>query len=294
VIWAPSFEGDAGGIIALHALCERLNGAGIPSAIWPTVQAPPMAMLNLPNPKAVAGYYLKRKAKTYSQGPFANPVATRRDVQDGIIVYPEIVAGNPLRAQRVVRWLLHKPGHHTGIVSYAAEDLFFVYHEHFADPSLAVDQTHRLTVTWVNQAYQDRGYGNRSGACLLLRKGRHRPLAHHHAAASPVDGLGHQEMAEVFNRTERLYSYDPYTLYNVYAAICGCVPVIIPEAGVSKEQWLPKPEDRYGLAYGEEDIAWAIATRELMLARFRRVREEEEDMLTAFVARCERRYGLPL
>jgi hypothetical protein len=234
----------------------------------------------------VAGWLLKGNYRKYNQGPFNNPVARRSNLHDAIVIYPEIVSGNPLRASKVVRWLLHRPGFHTGSFEHGPNDLFFVYHEHFADPRIAADQTHRLTVTWANPVYRERGGTERSGTCYLLRKGKGRPLLHDPDGSTLLDGMSHDEMAGAFNRTTRLYSYDPYTLYNVYAALCGCIPIVVPTPGMTKEAWLPRAEDRFGLAYGEEEIPWAIRTRDALLARFRRVEQEESEMLHSFIKRC--------
>jgi hypothetical protein len=289
VIWAPSFEETSGGNIALHALCERLNLAGVAAAIWPNPKPRPSRFFGLPSPKAMAGYVLRGAGRRFSQGPFANPVAGLRDLRDAIVVYPEVVAGNPLRAKKVARWLLHRPGFHTGKVDFGRDDLFFAYHEHFNPDS---DRTSaRLTVTWVNPVYRDLGGTERSGSCYLLRKGKDRPLVHDPASSVLIDDLSHEEKAEIFSRTTTLYSYDPYTLYNVYAAVCGCIPVVVPPPGLTKEEWLPKLEDRYGLAFGPDDVPWAMATRDKMLDRIGRAREEEEQMLQNFISECRRRFG---
>jgi hypothetical protein len=291
VIWAPSFDQASGGAIALHALCDRLRQAGYSAALWPTLKPAPRGNLRLPSLRSIVGYLIKRNFLKFDRGPFKSRIARLRDLKNAIVIYPEIVAGNPLMAKHVVRWFLHRPGFHNGKVDYGADDLFFFYHEHFNDPTLNSDLSNRLTITWVNDVYRDEGAKDRRGTCYLLRKGKGRRLQHDSGASTLIDGRGPEEISRIFNTTERLYSYDLYTFYNVYAAICGCIPVVVPEEGLSEEAWLPVEGDRYGLAYGEHRIPWAVSTRGALIERLRQVRAGEEDMIRTFAAKCRAHFG---
>jgi hypothetical protein len=223
----------------------------------------------------------------FNTGPFQNPVARPADLKHAVIVYPEIVSGNPLGGERVVRWLLHRPGHHTGEADYGSDDLFFHYQDGFQDPAFP---STRLTLAWINEAYRDLGLP-RAGSAYLVRKGKGRPIVHNLENSVCVDEMSHQERALAFNRAEYFYTYDLYTMYSRYAAICGCVPIIIPDETVSREQWIPAEEERYGLAYGLEDVPWARETRGKMFERMKREEKEEVLMLTRFVTMCRARFS---
>jgi hypothetical protein len=80
-------------------------------------------------------------------------------------------------------------------------------------------------------------------------------------------------------------------MYGLYAALCGAVPVVIPDPALSKGAWTPDERDRYGIAYGADDIGWAVATRDKLLARLGALREEQDDMLAGFVDECRRAFG---
>lgn len=287
VILAQSFDDRSGGTIALHLLCQRLTEAGETALIWP-LDRPRLQWWR--DPRRFLGwarYHITGQRRRFNHGPFATKLARARDLRDAVVLYPEVVPGNRLRARHVVRWLLHKPGFHTGKVGFGADDLLFHYQAAFNDPTLGTHADNLLTLTWLNDTYGDLGVGHRSGSAYLIKKGRGRPIVHDLTNSTLVDALGHAEKAAVFNRVERFYTYDPYTLYSRYAAICGCVPIIVPEPGVTREQWVPREEDRYGLAYGEEDIDWAIATRPLLIERIARERSEEDAMLRSFIAQCK-------
>jgi hypothetical protein len=290
IIFAYPFDETSGGAIALHLLCRRLNEIGETALLWDSARPSPGEGW-----RARAVYRRLRYALRNARRPFANafgcPMARAADLPGAILVYPEVVEGNPLGGAHVVRWLLHRPGFHTGQAVFGPDDLFFFYQEAFNDPRYNKDRCNRLTLTSVNEVYRCRNSGERSGSAYLLRKGKGRPLVHDPADAILVDALSHAEKAEVFNQVRILYSYDLYTLYSIYAALCGCISVVVPQPGLPKEKWIPDERDRYGMAYGEEEIDWAIATRDKLVARLASVEAEQEGMLRSFVVKCVAAFG---
>jgi hypothetical protein len=290
VVFAHPFDDRVGGIIALHLLCQRLGEAGEVAVLWPFDRPRFHLRSSLRRHLAWIRYHVTRRNRQFERGPFATQIAGFGDLHDAVIVYPEVTTGNPLGASNVVRWLLHKPGFHTGKVDFGANDLLFFYQEAFHDPALGSHASNLLMLTWWNNKYYDRGIAERSGSAYLIKKGLGRPLLHNLEDSVLVDNLTHEERADVFNRCMYFYTYDPYTLYSRYAAVCGCIPVIIPPEGLSKEQWVPREEDRYGLAYGMQEVPWAVATRNLLFQRMARERAEENAMVAAFVAKCRERY----
>ena len=77
-------------------------------------------------------------------------------------------------------------------------------------------------------------------------------------------------------------------MYSHFAALCGCDSIVVPVDGVSKEEWYPDPADRYGLAYGFDDVGEARRTRPLLLPHMKRQESEANDSVGAFIAKCER------
>lgn len=285
VIWTTGWNEHVGGTIALHTLCDRLNESNVRAALWPDYK---------PNARRLKPWemvfrsllYLVRGKRHFSRGPFNNPIASTRDVRDAIVVYPESVVGNPLRAARVVRWLLNRAGTFTeGRTDYGADDLYFFFQAAFDNPAYNASPENQLMVHWVNPTYRDLKLPGRTGTCHLMRKGAGRAIVHG-SGSIPVDGLSHEEKAQIFNRTEWFYCYDLYTFYTIYAGICGCVPIVVPDPAISKEDWIREPRDRYGVAYGDDDVDWAVSTRPNLLNQLQLQRAREQQMLTDFVAKC--------
>jgi hypothetical protein len=289
VVFAERFDEDSGGTIALHRLVDLLNRGGHRALLWPWNR-----------PLADPSDWLRTLARRwrwhriarrhpYRTGPgFIAPVATSQDLDGAIVVYPEVISGNPLRAQHVVRWLLHRPGFHTGTFEYGGDDRFFFYQRAFDDPTLNPDRDNQLRTIWVrDDVYRHLDTGPRVGNCYMLRKGVGRPLVHDLTDSVLVDGLSHVELAKVFNRVQTCISYDTYTMYSRFAALCGCDSVVVPEEGVSKEQWQPDPRDRYGLAYGFDDLDEARRTRPLLLPYLKERESAANQSVRSFVEKCE-------
>lgn len=285
IIWAPSFDDGVGGIIALHLLCKRLNEAGETAMLWPAWRPALTRRSSFRDIlRRMRWQWRSRKGASYETAPFGNPLARSADLEGAIVIYPELVTGNPLRSERVVRWLLHKPGFHSGQINFGEHDLFFHYQEAFENPTFP---SRRLTLTWINETYRDLGFMQRSGSTYMLRKGKGRRLVHNLSDSVCVDDMSHEARATIFNRTKYFYCYDLYTMYASYAAVCGSIPIVVPEAELSKEAWVPDERDRYGIAYGMDDIPWALATRDSLLLRIAQVREEQDLMLRDFVHTCQ-------
>lgn len=277
VIYAPSYNEDSGGIIVLHKLCHLLNEMGQRCFFWP-------------NPHGTKVTTFKRARAVLRRKPFHTlvnhiaPLAKKHDLEEAIVIYPETDDGNPLNSSRVVRWLLHKPGFHTGRVNYTANELMFVFDDYCIEAGFNMDPQNKLFVLSLNDAYHDRDCGVRKGVCYMMRKGRGRTLVHEAAGSICLDGLSHSEISEVFRRCTHFYCYDEFTLYSQYAALCGCISIVIPEKFSSRDHWVEKhPISRYGIAYGLDDLEHAISTRHKVREYFDQLEMESKATICRFV-----------
>jgi hypothetical protein len=295
IIVTRGYDDDSGGVVVLHQLCDRLNKLGYEAYLWPSFKP----SLNFSNPFKAAylffRYFRKNIKYGFRKDPKLNtPTASYQDLENAVIVYPEVVVGNPLQAQKVVRWLLHKPGFNNGgKIDFGVEDLFFYYDKAFDDSRFNVyPDNHLYIVTQRSDVYKVTNLSKREGTCYLLRKGSKRKIVHELNGSILVDGLSHEDTAQVFNEAEYCISYDTYTMYNVYAAMCGCIPIVIPEEGITKEQWQPVEEGRYGMAYGFDDIEYAKQTRPLLLNYLEKQECESNESVKSFVEKCKKYFNV--
>jgi len=306
IIYAPPFDENGGGAIALHRLCHLINDCGGEAYLHPFIPSFELHHYNA----AEIGLYAKaiydasNLANYRINEAFRTPVLRPQDSsapgKDCIVIYPEIAFGNPLRATNVVRWLLHNPGHHTGKVYYGRGEIYYRYADfciqEFNYPgSETADLILRIQYIPIDQYReqpQDRAR-ERAGTAYCLRKGRGRPPIHDTAGSILIDGKSHAEIAATFKSVKQFISYDPYTHYSYFAAIAGCESIVAPLENTTKEQWKPNVADRYGLAYGFDDLEFARATRPLALERQmlldRESKQRTHDFMSDIEGRLSRR-----
>lgn len=292
VIYAPRYRPNSGGAIATHKLCDLLNRAGYKSAVFPHWMPSWISSLAV-TPRSIAYLASRLLRRLYTTNPeYRTPLATATDVADGVVIYPEIIGGNPLRAQKYARWLLHQPGFHGGRFRYQADDLYFCYQMAFNRHCDGMIFGGTLTVFAVLlDAYQQTNFGSRTRVAYMIRKGRDREDLPDLRQKWVLDGLDHQSLAQAFNECRVCYFYDSYTAYAAYAAACGCIPVIVPVAGVDKQAWVPEEGGRLGLAYGEDDIQHALDTRAALLASMRSMELHSEASVRQFVSVVSAHFG---
>src|SRR5690606_7573161 len=109
--------------------------------------------------------------------------------------------------------------------------------------------------------------GTRRGTAVCIRKGKGKTFQHDERDAIVIDGKSHEEVAQILNKVSVFVSYDTYTAYSLFAVLCGCDSVVIPDPGVDEASWYPNPTDRDGIAYGFENIEAARASAPRVLPR---------------------------
>ena len=292
VIYAPRYRSNSGGAIATHKLCDLLNRAGYKASVFPHWM-PSVISSRAVTPRSVAWLASHLFRGLYSTNPrYRTPLATAADVAEGIVVYPEIIGGNPLRATKYVRWLLHQPGFHGGRHHYQTGDLYFCYQQAFNEHCEGLIFGGILNVYEAPlEIYRQTNYGPRTRVSYMIRKGRDRTDLPDLRQEWVLDGLDHQTLAQAFNECRICYFYDAYTAYAAFAAACGCIPVIVPMPGVSKEVWVPEEAGRLGVAYGDADIPHALATRAALLEGMRGVERHSEASVRQFVSIVAAHFG---
>ena len=297
IIWTPVYRDNSGGIIVLHKLASMLRDAGHVALIWPQPK-PSFSELKTMRGWVKLAKWFKFLVKSLVKNgninsPYKLGVAKNKDIKDSVVIYPEITEGNPLGGSFIVRWLLNKPGVISGVTDFGSNDLFFYYHKHFNDWTINPHEDHHLRVSELkSDIYQTNNKAERSGQCYMVRKGRDRTLDYHEVGAQSVDGFTHEELSVIFNKCKYFICYDLYTMYCRYAAMCGCIPIVVPQEGLSKEEWRPEIQNRYGIAYGWDDVSWAVETRGKLLDYLAEEENRNINSVDGFVSIVERYFAI--
>lgn len=254
-IVAPPYARTSAGARVMHLLCHSLNRRG------------------------QTAYILLHPALPSRAGPVApdllTPVVTPEVAQSHfergltpIMVYPEVISGNPFNAPCIVRYVLNFPGLLGGDTDYAPEELCFSYSKVLAETTRAPDNVLFLPAT-DTRIFRPAPEGRkRSGSCFYAYKYK----AAHGGELFPVtkdsveilrDGPAAQtpqEIAALFQRSEVFYCYEN-TALALEAVLCGCPAVFLPNPHLTEMISLKElgPE---GYAWGDNpnDIARARAT----------------------------------
>jgi hypothetical protein len=280
LIYAPPFQTDDGGAIVLHRLCALLNDLGYEAYLARLFVGSPIYPQNFLRPlvSLVKYFLLSHFTKLQTNPEWSTPVLSSPSHplgRDWIVVYPEIVFGNPLQAECVVRWFLHRPGFHMGQFFFGCGEYhvdFNAFAKDFSYPGSRMAKAALNVLAFPFEYYNLDGAlppKLRNGTAYCIRKGKGKPFLHDVSNSVLIDGKSHAEVAAIFKRVNRFISYDPHTAYSWFAVLCGAESVVVPDSGVPKHGWYPDPADRYGVAYGFDDLDWAKQTAPEVLARLK-------------------------
>lgn len=242
IIYAPAFTHRSSGVRALYRLCHHLNVVGCSASVF----VPCEFVMGVPTASSLARS--ATLASPDSNGSDLIDASWKCRIHEGlieksdIVVYPEVVHGNPLAARKVVRWLLHEPGRLGGSRVYPDDELIFVY-DRAKISSAAKSTTQYLgesRILWVGLIDPKHIYP--SGACNRVLKLRFIHKGHALAARYPLelsDGLyslesltpSYAELGNILRASKVLYSFDHYSNLLREAVICGCDVKVIDANG---------------------------------------------------------------
>jgi len=300
VVFAPPYDPNVGGYIALHYLCHLLNEVGHKAHLIPFFNSAEISPIDS---DSLVTKLLDQRAEIQKSNYKVNaawntPIYRRpwrgiakRD--DLVVVYPEVVFGNPLRAKNVARWLLHDPGFHNKQVYFVPGEVHFRFVEmHRAVPMPWIEIAEQLLsvayMPW--EHYQPRSEDPpRKGTAYILRKGKGKPLVHDLTDSVQVDGMSHAQIGEICRRVKTFISYDTRTTYSLLAAIAGADSVVIPDEGIGEEEWQPDEALRAGIAYGVNRIEESRPHRYRLAERIRSITDNSSKSASDFAKFWQKR-----
>lgn len=189
---------------------------------------------------------------------------------DTVVIYPEVVTGNPLFAHKVARWVLFFPGVNGGEKVYDSAEFVFTYSPDFVENTIYKSvPLVRIIDTLIDNFFELNQ--SRGSDYLLIKKGsvdidkRRKlfldPEEERLFKLESADDIinqsrGISEYNLKLNRARFFISYDLHSYHSILAALAGCKSIVIPDIGVSEESFFASfPEAKIaGVSYGFQDL----------------------------------------
>ena len=137
--------------------------------------------------------------------------------------------------------------------------------------------------------FADRGEPRRGG-CFAVHKGLYKKQIPETAGLPLVTDHRPESLAALFRSKEVFYCYDAFSCLSLLAAAAGCLSVVIPENGLSAQEWREKiPMMKYGIAYGTttQELEWARATQDKVIGLLQESERESVIQVNNLIARMQ-------
>ena len=302
-----------GGPIVLHALCKNLQDLGYNSRIYYCYNPKytEMGFFGIKNffgriksgvkciiSRLFPKYAIKNKRYIPYTCPVIKGCKVKRtkifDRKNTVVIYPESIYGNFLKAKNIVRYLLYYYNYKNDKDAYNNDDLFVCYREIFNDFDLNPNK-YMFCISYFDlNLYRQTNFGERTGTCYIVRKGANRPDLPKSFDGPVIDNMTEREIVEVFNKCEKCISYDTQTAYSAIASICGCLSIVVPEEEKTRNDYLANGEERFGVAFGEskEEIDYALSTQTQAIEKYKMLNEQGLLKTKEFAKLCEKYFNL--
>lgn len=251
-IVAPPYVRTSAGIKVLHLLCHALNRMGerayiLPHRFYRSIVAVTNPELNTP--------VLDKQVLDYDFATGQTP----------IVIYPEVVYGNPFHAPFVVRYVMNFPGLLGGETHYHPDEFCVAYSEQLAQTVANCRMSLFFPVS-DPRVFTPFPSVPRKGSCFYAGKYKyvHGGKTFDITANSTEitrdmpESQTPEQIAALFRRSEVFYVYEN-TALAIEAILCGCPVVFLPNP------WLT---EIIGVCeHGMDGIAWGTGSADLARAR---------------------------
>jgi len=277
----PNFKFENGGTVVQYYLAQLLEAAGQNVRIFPCS-------------------YIQTQNSIFNH--FYNNDFPVDD--NTVVIYCEGTPGNPLNAKYVVRWMLSELGQNVPydrVNTWGKNELVYYFNSELKfekNPEKKGNIYKLLSLLYVNPQAIIINKNRRSGTCFTYRKSyiHKNGIRKIHPPGSFEITRDHSQAQciRIFNKFKFFISYDPLTFLSMIAAMCGCISFVYKMNGLNKKEWLNtlacadylqfSGEDLYGVAYGADDLQFAIRTLHLVKPQWIRLQNYiKEKTLLPFI-----------
>jgi hypothetical protein len=294
IFYVPPYNECSGGTRVLYLTALEMSKQGVKIALWQNGRPIVSDYFKIKKWYFIASWFLKVRFR-YKEPPFGLKYAKHKDLNNSKIIYYELVDGNPLAAKKIIRWILYFPFRLHGIVKYGENEKFYTFLLEYVHKTKWEHRSKLFNVVFPIRdeylKYKDLDdWKSRTSTCFMLRKAKKDKKWNNHdnhfkvpSDSILIDGLSHDQTSLIFSKSKYFYCYDLYTAYAEYAAVCGCIPILIPPKNLTISEWKKDRRERLGVAFGEQNIQWAYNTRSLMLEYINKKVKKTIFIITDFI-----------
>jgi O-antigen biosynthesis protein len=168
-------------------------------------------------------------------------IAVDEVTDDDVVIYPEIVNGNPLNAKNVVRWLLNIPGVCGGDGIYKESDLIYCFLPNTTYPNMRG----YLCISSFDEKLKDLGLPREHNLIWVYKGAAKKRI--------PIEGIeitfdwpkSKNKLIDLLQRCKTFYSYDDTTSLAYEARLCGCDVKLVNADGTVVPFPFPVENDNY-------------------------------------------------
>jgi hypothetical protein len=256
VIYAPSFVTKSAGVVCLYRLCHELRMLGFQAFMTGGQQTAQHLCAPLID-RVAAGELCKRGFTA---------------------IYPEVVSGNPLAAESVIRWVLNRPGWLAGDAVYSESEHVFYYSEIYR-PYIQNRVAGKLFMPTIDETifHSDvSAPAQRSLECFYVGKSvwQDGVIDRDRAMEITRDFPAKAELGKLFRASRVLYCFDNSTSLVPEALLCGCAVVIIPDGTQSWDDYKKGELGTGGIAWGVQEYRGEPVDVPALRARYADVKRE--------------------
>ena len=104
-----------------------------------------------------------------------------------------------------------------------------------------------------------------------------------------------KDFIDYFLNKDFFLSFDPFTFMSVIASLCGCISVVKKIDIISYKEWMKcDPFIKYGIAYGNEGIEYALNTQHLLLDHITNMYLENNNNVINFIKNIEKHFNITI
>lgn len=304
IVVAPSYTRDSGGTMSLHYLCHLLNDIAI-AHILPIPLGQLLSWANVQDFDTIKHIETNR-VENFVVAPHLNtPIFKGRTDQNNlVIVYPEIVHGNPLNGKNVARWLLYHSGHQRKAIHLTKGEVQFQYRDIYT-PAFIKDfvelseillyiiempkDVYKILITEVGLSAKVVQEGRRSIA-YCVRKGLkvNHPLLDE--TAINIDGKPFNEVVSILKQCSHFVSFDPDTFFTSIASALGCFSIV--SADLKPDDLAERKKNMGFISWDGQNIEETWDYRQQLLDRFDNFETNNKSNVQAFFNFWENRLNV--